>query len=330
MQDVAVAASQSCRDDLCNAVQGLKHEDIVTNDNPTHGHCVTLLMPLTLPDRLPLISYLAEYFCLHDDEGDLVMEMAVERKRARKQLLVQLLGRFMAVNIIQTQSLIQGLEAYSATTALADRQRSFNTIEEYIDYRFHDYASEFMLAAMMFGMDMATMTDEERTTMVTFVCLGFRVISLINDYYSFDVEYACEEPAKKNDIINGVAVLMKLDGLSVHEAKQKLKDIAISFDRDFIALWEDMSARGCLAGRTPQLVEAIAFHMVGKAVWSSTTLRYDLAYRLKTQRTRADSVVEHKASANRETTTDVRATVPVIINLAAESVVTSEQPLRVR
>ena len=299
-QNTAIAGSQRCRADFTISVGGLNLDDIVTYENEVHGHIVTVLMPHVRPERMELMSYLSEYFCLHDDQQDFAdrdTELAMHRKLARKQLLGKMLAQFTAVDQTQSQAVIVALMQYTKIAATLKHSTNFRSIEAYIEYRFHDYASEFILAATMFGMDMDPMSAEERDTMEPFIRLGFQAMSLINDYFSFDIEYA--STPDKGALINGVSVLMRLHCLGVAEAREGLKTIAIGFDQEYMRRWNALRSQGSLSDKLQTLLSAIAYQMVGKMIWSQTTLRYNVAYRLG-NRKRTDSVTQDSIVQRRE------------------------------
>jgi len=297
-EDIAIEASLQCRTDFEQAVGGLKLDDSVTYENPNHGHSVSNLMPLTLPERVELLGYTSEYLCLHDDEadaananGDVVIN---DRKCIQKQLLMKLLGRFMAVNRKQGQAIMDAFIAYGIMAASLNKEQHFQTIEQYMDYRFHDFGSEFFLATTLFGMDFDPLTVEERAIAEPFVQTGYRHISLLNDLFSFDVEW--EDTFDKDQLVNGVCVFIR-SGVSPSEAKERVKVVLRSLEQDYMQHIYTATSQGLLSLRLQKFVTAVAQQMVGNLVWSSSCLRYNLAYRLanRANRKRTDSHVDFLA-----------------------------------
>ena len=291
-QDRAVQSSLQCRVELDQAVGGLELDDTVTFENPTHGHSVSLMMPYTTPDRMELLGYLSEYFCLYDDEEDYSQVSAIaalDRKLAQKKLLKNLFGRFLSLDRKQGAAILQAFASYREMAEALEKDQSFETIQQYIDYRFKDYGSHFILACTLFGADIDPLTEEEAEQVDAFIQLGFRHISLLNDYYSFDIEYASTED--KTRLVNGVYLLSRLHDISIEQAKGQLRDIATGLDQDFRQQWERAVAAGKLSNRLQKVVAIIASQMVGNMVWASSCLRYNLEFRLanRATRKRADS-----------------------------------------
>lgn len=298
-QDRAITSSLQCRVELDAAVGGLQLDDTVTFENPTHGHSVSLMMPYTLPDRMELLGYLSEYFCLYDDEEDYSQISAIsaaDRKLAQKKLLKNLLGRFLSVDRKQGAAILEAFTSYKVMAEALDKNQVFENIQQYIDYRFRDYGSHFILACTLFGADIDPLTEAETELVDPFIQLGFRHISLLNDYYSFDIEYASTED--KERLVNGVYILSKLNNISIDQAKHQLKQIAAGLDQDFRQQWIHAMAGGKLSERLQKVVTVIASQMIGNMVWASSCLRYDLQFRLANRETRkrADSHADQQVT----------------------------------
>jgi len=287
-----VQSSLICRVELDQAVGGLELDDTVTFENPTQGHSVALMMPHTTPDRMELLGYLSEYFCLYDDEEDYSQVSALaaaDRKLAQKKLLKNLFGRFLSLDRKQGAEVLRTFASYREMAEALDKNQTFETIQQYIDYRFRDYGSHFILACTMFGADIDPLSEDEAEQVKPFIELGFRHISLLNDHYSFDIEYASTED--KTRLVNGVYLLSKLHNITIDQAKQQLRDIAIGLDQEFRQHWQNALSAGNLSNRLQKVVTLIASQMVGNMVWASSCLRYNLQFRLanRATRKRADS-----------------------------------------
>ena len=245
-EGIAIEASLKCRTDFEDAIGGLKLDDSVTYENPSHGHSVSNLMPLTLPERVELLGYTSEYLCLHDDEADAANasgDIIVDRKCVQKQLLMKLLGRFMAVNQRQGQAIMDAFIAYGIMAASLNKEQHFQTIEQYMDYRFHDFGSEFFLATTLFGMDFDPLTVEERAIVEPFIQTGYRHISLLNDLFSFDVEW--EDTFDKDQLVNGVCVFIR-SGSSPSEAKERVKVVLQNLEQDYVQHLYSATSQGLL------------------------------------------------------------------------------------
>nr|OQO19281.1 hypothetical protein B0A51_11171 [Rachicladosporium sp. CCFEE 5018] len=279
-QGIATAASLAFRTRFFDAVGDPSERSTFTFENPTHGHVVTLLMPHTRPERLALLSALSEYFCLHDDREDGTgLEMTAERKLVRRELLSELLHQISRVNVLQAQNILQSLASYAQAAQMQGSLR-FDNVEAYIDFRFVDFGAEFLLACTMFGLDMNPLSGAERAVVDPFLQVAYRAMAFINDYYSFDVENASMKTSAHS--ANGVGVLMELNVLSVRGAKEALRLLASRYDRMFLTMKLQLSGSGGVPTRVEKLLEAVESQVVGKAIWSSTALRYSLSHRLDT------------------------------------------------
>lgn len=326
-QETAILASESCRANFVKALGAdLAMDNLITYENPTQGHIVTLLMPYTIPERLALLSYLSEYFFLHDDQedesnhgnsySDPEIDLA-SRKAARKVFLGDLLAKIVATSAPQGHSILNGLKSYTEMAATRRSSVSFQRVEDYINYRYDDFASDFILAATMWGMDMDPLDEQERLIMDPLIRTAFLALCLTNDYYSYDVELA--STTDTTTIMNGVAVLQRLEGLSVDAARVRVKHIAICYDQEFLKLWTAADEANQLTARLRKLTTALSHQVIGKVIWSSTSLRYDVDHRRRARR-RADSVQEFGKSEYRTEASVVNVTTDA--SSSAESLAT--------
>lgn len=116
---------------------------------------------------------------------------------------------------------------------------------------------------------------------------------LNNDYWSWDIEYFLADQ-KIDNLTNAVAVLMRKEGLSAQEGKDRIRDLILGFEAEYLRLRAQFydnhpTARLYLRKR----VELAGSMAAGVSFWSANSPRYHLPTTLPTKQVKpADADVE--------------------------------------
>lgn len=122
------------------------------------------------------------------------------------------------------------------------------------------------------------MTDHEDTQVASVLRPLGMAMALVNDYYSFDKEFALWEKqgSSSNDLLyNGVAFLMKESHLSVDAAKEALKDTIIDLEIEFCRLRDNFLSSS--EGTSDRLKRYVCYAQLtagGSAYWHANAPRY--------------------------------------------------------
>jgi len=125
------------------------------NCNPYSGHFAALVLPLCIPERLRLISYIFEYAFMYDqhlesaeraalnkDSGDAGLD-EVELRNIKSTMGTKQMQSKMQLTLLKTDPacakvVIEAWREMVATTAELDKKKMFGNLEEYVEYRIID------------------------------------------------------------------------------------------------------------------------------------------------------------------------------------------------
>ena len=127
----------------------------------------------------------------------------------------------------------------------------------------------------MFGLG-EKLSDDEEKLIRPLVWAAEKAAMLNNDYWSWDIEYF-QANEKIDNLTNAVAVLMKKDGISAQEGKDRIRDLILGYEAEYLRLRAQFydnhpSARLYLRKR----VELAGSMAAGVSFWSANSPRYHL------------------------------------------------------
>ncbi|OHW90465.1 geranylgeranyl pyrophosphate synthase [Colletotrichum incanum] len=150
------------------------------------------------------------------------------------------------------------------------------TIEDYLVFRRDSAGLDIYWGKTVFGLG-EKLTDDEEKLIRPLVWAAEKAAMLNNDYWSWDVEYS-EANQKTEHLTNAVAVLMKNEGISAEEGKERIKGLIIDYEAEYLRLRAQFyenhpSARLYLRKR----VELAGSMAAGVSFWSANSPRYHLS-----------------------------------------------------
>ncbi|OLN98000.1 Ophiobolin F synthase 2 [Colletotrichum chlorophyti] len=296
------------RDDIANAASSrvLKdwaehtgNRDIDPNRvsfSPVGSFC-SLIYCETIPDRLDSISYLTDLFFLIDDATEEVEDDKVAQEEwvgfsgamtdslgetpqrdhdlesmKKKKLVARVMLDFMRLDSALGLDLVKSCKA--GWTPLAAGVE-WETMEDYLQFRRLSAGLDIYWTKTVFGLG-EKLSDEEEKLIRPLVWAAEKAAMLNNDYWSWDIEYF-QANQKIDKLTNAVAVLMRKEGISAEEGKERIKNLIVGYEAEYLRLRAQFydnhpSARLYLRKR----VELAGSMAAGVSFWSANSPRYHL------------------------------------------------------
>ncbi|KAF9768247.1 hypothetical protein IL306_014475 [Fusarium sp. DS 682] len=241
--------------------------------NHINGNFSAVVLPLCRPDRLELVAY--------------VLECKESNKRAKSGIRLiheKIMNQLMQKDEACANRIAKVWKEMIATT-MRDKSVSFESIEEYLEFRMVDTGAPFVEAIMLFGMGM-TLTPQEDAQLAGIIRPCFAALALTNDYFSFDREIA---DAGDTWPINSVCIVMRTQGLDIPSAKEIVKQTIRKYEGEFIRLVQEFQRqRMSLPEKLQRYIEAMSYQVSGNLVWSLNCPRYNPGYRYQMESCQGD------------------------------------------
>ncbi|RDW62483.1 geranylgeranyl pyrophosphate synthase [Coleophoma crateriformis] len=267
--------------------------------SPVGSFC-SLVYPETLPERLDSISYLTDLFFLIDDATEEMTDHKAAQEEWRdfsgamtetlneapkrdhdleflkkKKLASQVMLEFMRIDPDLGLELVKTCKAGWTAEAAGVHWES---IEDYLVFRRLSAGLDIFWGKTVFGLGWK-LTDHEEKLIKPIVWAAEKAAMLNNDYWSWEIEYDAAD-FKIEQLTNAVAVLMRKDGLSAQEGKDRIKHLILGYEAEYLRLkasfyQEHPSARLHLRKR----VEIAGSVAAGVSFWSANSPRYHVPER---------------------------------------------------
>ncbi|WYZ42295.1 hypothetical protein EsH8_V_001190 [Colletotrichum jinshuiense] len=173
----------------------------------------------------------------------------------------------------------QLLEEWKNYTAVCAQtvHLKFDTFSQYADHRYKEAAIPLYFQIMSFATGLFLTDDEAAQVAPVLRPLGM-AMALVNDYYSFDKEFASwekQENSSGDELYNGVAYLMRESHLSIEAARGALKDMIVDLEGEFCRLRDDwLRSSECISDRLKRYVCYAQLTAGGSAYWHANAPRY--------------------------------------------------------
>nr|XP_036580735.1 geranylgeranyl pyrophosphate synthase [Colletotrichum truncatum]KAF6788807.1 geranylgeranyl pyrophosphate synthase [Colletotrichum truncatum] len=292
--DIANAASSRVLKDWAEHTGNRKIDTNRVSFSPVGSFC-SLIYCETIPERLDSISYLTDLFFLIDDATEEVENDKIAQEQwvgfsgamtdtigeapqrdhdlefmKKKKLVAQVMLDFLRIDPALGMDLAKSCKA--GWTPLAAGVE-WDTMEDYLGFRRHSAGLDIYWTKTVFGLG-EKLSDEEEKLIRPLVWAAEKAAMLNNDYWSWDIEYS-QANQKIESLTNAVAVLMRKEGISAEEGKQRIKDLILSYEAEYLQLRAQFysnfpSARLYLRKR----VELAGSMAAGVSFWSANSPRY--------------------------------------------------------
>ncbi|CEN60910.1 hypothetical protein ASPCAL07581 [Aspergillus calidoustus] len=260
--------------------------------NPWEGHFGAVVLPFCKPERLAVICYIFEYAFLYDNvvesaanstlnmDTDNIALDETEYRTVRsilgtKQIQSKMLLELLAIDARCAEVVINSWKEMISTTAKQDKTQAFDTLEEYVDYRIIDTGAPFVDMLMRFGMGIL-LTPEEQARTAPIVKPCYAALGLANDYFSFDIEWEeFQREGAKTTMTNAVWLFMQWEGLSVEDAKRRVREVTNMYERQYLKNVEEFCAsEGKDEPKLQEYLRAQGHQVPGNVAWSLRCPRY--------------------------------------------------------
>ncbi|KAI3394937.1 hypothetical protein diail_2044 [Diaporthe ilicicola] len=267
--------------------------------SPVGSFC-SLIYCETIPERLDSISYLTDLFFLIDDATEEVENDKVAQEEwagfsgamtdslgethqhdqdlmsmKKKKLVARVMLDFMRIDSALGLDLVKSCKA--GWTPLAAGVE-WETMEDYLHFRRHSAGLDIYWTKTVFGLG-EKLSDDEEKLIRPLVWAAEKAAMLNNDYWSWDIEYF-QANQKIENLTNAVAVLMRKEGISAQDGKDRIRNLILAYEAEYLRLRAQFydnnpSARLYLQKR----VELAGSMAAGVSFWSANSPRYHLPTR---------------------------------------------------
>ncbi|KAL4876926.1 isoprenoid synthase domain-containing protein [Aspergillus karnatakaensis] len=260
--------------------------------NPWEGHFGSVVLPFCKPERLAIICYIFEYAFLYDNvvesaaksninmDADNIALDETEYRTVRsvlgtKQIQSKMLLEMLSIDAPCAEVVIDSWKTMISTTAKQDKKRVFDNLEEYVEYRIVDTGAPFVDMLMRFGMGIK-LTAEEQKRIESIVHPCYAALGLANDYFSFDIEWEeFQQEGGKTTMTNAVWLFMQWEGLSVKQAKERVREVTNGYEQEYLRRVAEFAAgEGQDDLKLQSYLKAEGYQISGNVAWSLRCPRY--------------------------------------------------------
>ncbi|EAQ85668.1 hypothetical protein CHGG_06921 [Chaetomium globosum CBS 148.51] len=265
---------------------------------PEYGF-LAVCVPDTLPDRAELVGYIVEMVFLLDD----LVEAAESPAAAAAPYLADLLsakdalekggdcvgvgggrvartfvgvGRAMlAIDPACARDAFRWLEvSVRAMLVRLGGSRELRDLDEYLDYRRVNVASQSMFGLVLFAMGLTIPEDQQQTCLELSEAFWLQ-FALTNDCHSWERERKAASDNGQSSVTNAIWILMNKHSMSWDEAKQACRDKARQYAAEHVRVVEAAKARDDLCHDAKRLLEWFRNAISGNIVWGLQCPRYN-------------------------------------------------------
>ncbi|PYI01416.1 geranylgeranyl pyrophosphate synthase [Aspergillus sclerotiicarbonarius CBS 121057] len=260
--------------------------------NPWQGHFSAVVLPFCRPDRIAVISYIFEYAFLYDNVVESVAKSTLninadsigldeaEYRTVRsitgtKQIQSKMLLELLSIDPQCGEVVLDAWKTMIDTTAKQDKTRTFNSLQEYVDYRIIDTGAPFVDTLMRFGMGILLTPEEGLIAPIVKPC--YAALGLANDYFSFDVEWEefQKEGSDKKAMTNAVWLFKQWHHVDQDEAKRLVQQVTNNYEKEYRQrVHECVSGEGKENARLQEYLVALGYQIPGNVAWSLHCPRY--------------------------------------------------------
>ncbi|KAE9575202.1 hypothetical protein CGMCC3_g8573 [Colletotrichum fructicola] len=224
------------------------------------GNWGAFIFPESLPERLGVITYLANMGNIHDDLCDeLPYEEALKEHKSLSQAMEisavdnrsssKAAERSMKMKRYISKCLLEAMEidrpralrminTYRSKWLDVMERRDVNEItslEEYLIFRNLNGGMEAFWSMVEFGMAV-DISDQQKTAVRPIFQAAESALVLTNDYWSWDREWRQAQQTEDPRIVNAVHLFMRTQGLSMEQARETVRQKITDYEQTFARL----------------------------------------------------------------------------------------------
>ncbi|KAF2141602.1 uncharacterized protein K452DRAFT_271217 [Aplosporella prunicola CBS 121167] len=218
------------------------------------GNWSALIYPEAIPERLGILTYLSDLGLIHDDAGE---ELSVEEAQVehddlhaaldpndRRELAAS--SKAMKMKKLVSQCMLEcitldrelGLQMLAAFRDLwlaiseKDSDKEAQTLEEYFQQRRDNGGMLVFWPMLQFSMALH-MSKDDHVLVKPAIDAATEGLLLANDWFSWEREVRELQSGKSQRIVSAVELLIRTKGLSTEQAKDAVKDMIITAERNY-------------------------------------------------------------------------------------------------
>ncbi|KIN03517.1 hypothetical protein OIDMADRAFT_177678 [Oidiodendron maius Zn] len=154
-----------------------------------------------------------------------------------------------------------------------EREREFNTLEQYLTFRYVEAGAEIFLVLLRFVSD-TTVTREEVESVQHLSDLLFCAQTLGHDYASWQKEIDAYNIGISNSLVNAVSLLMKLRDIDEESAKKLVWDGAFEYEQRYCEARDHFIKENSPRPEILRWLRLLELSTGGNALWGATSARY--------------------------------------------------------
>ncbi|TDZ39338.1 Fusicoccadiene synthase [Colletotrichum trifolii] len=263
------------------------------------GNWGAFIFPESLPERLGVITYLANMGNIHDDLcDDLTYEEALKEHRNLSEAMEisavaphqgpKAFDRSMKMKKYISKCLLEAMDIdRPRALRMINTYRSkwldvmerhdvneIDTLDEYLGFRNLNGGMEAFWSMVEFGMAM-DVPDSDKTRIRPLFAAAESALVLTNDYWSWDREWRQAQQARDSRIVNAVHLFMRTQGLAMDEAKEQVRGQILAFEADFLRLKANFYAQNPDIGADlKKYIEVCGAITAGNHYWCANCPRH--------------------------------------------------------
>ncbi|KND87313.1 Fusicoccadiene synthase [Tolypocladium ophioglossoides CBS 100239] len=284
-------------DDACIQTQidvfGKDNVGIIQGSLASAANFASTIYSESLPERLPILAYLNEILSFYEaferemaEMTGATMDLEVPKdpkfdnpvwQANFKHSLPKILKIISQADTNLGPKCVMAMKELAETPNLSPRMPTYKTMDEYLAERIDDIAWPSVFACAEFGASLNLTKEHKASVDEIFRPLWIHSCCAY-DHYTWEKEVKVSAShGKGRNIINGIALLNRLHGLSVDEAKEWLKRKCLESEEEYLGLKEAYLSKNPEESLPEDLrrwfdcQEAIA---TGFAIWCATTYRH--------------------------------------------------------
>ncbi|KAL0936244.1 geranylgeranyl pyrophosphate synthase [Colletotrichum truncatum] len=221
------------------------------------GNWGAFIFPESLPERLGVITYLANMGNIHDDlcdelpyeealkehstlsaamelntEGPRPCTKSADRSMKMKRYLSKCLLEAMEIDRPRALRMINAYRSKWLDVMESRDVNEIESLEEYLSFRNLNGGMEAFWSMVEYGMAVDIHELEKQRVRPLFQAAESALV-LTNDYWSWEREWRQAQQTQNPRIVNAVHLLMRTQGLSMDQAKHKVREQIVAYEGNF-------------------------------------------------------------------------------------------------
>ncbi|GAB1317175.1 hypothetical protein MFIFM68171_07385 [Madurella fahalii] len=259
---------------------------------------ISAVVPECLPDRLEYVSYVNEFEFIYDDmvdklndadasvEGDARLEVfkmwtaegsMPSYTSAKMELQAKLIRDALAIDREAAMWTVKIWADYVEKGAGRKNHSGFKTLDDYIEYRYHDIGTMLMTFEIAFGMGLV-IPEHEHPILLDLARPAWISIALTNDLFSWGKEcrFADQQRIPHDQLFSSIPILMRQNSVGVEEAKENLRGEIRKYVTRYVKVVEENKDRTDFSPDLCRYLEALMYGISGNLAYSIDCPRYNL------------------------------------------------------